>query len=312
MARTPQPLVADCVAPLGHHLRQTAPAARMGGQGPGLPPRVLGVLVAEAHLPISAGEEAGVGQRAPVDIPAQVCQAVLPAVRGRFTGHDPPCGPDHLRKAQVGPFLTHQIEPQPAQARREGMDGHQGGWAGGPPLGPVGGDPTGWHQTGHMWRLAEGPGPGVEAAAHADEPPDIMGVGGERDERWGRGAEHNVVQVWLVAADQLPPCLGPGADDRTGGDGQEVRPPLCQPPRGVMRVALGATAGAAGVVDVRCLTTMIAWPQLPAQRRGPALEHILQRPAMAGPQVLSKALQVVAPRARQDRRHLWHAQAPTC
>lgn len=60
------------------------------------------------------------------------------------------------------------------------------------------------------------------------------------------------------------------------------------------------------------LTTMIAWPQRPAQRLGPALENILHRPAMAGPQVLSKPMQVVAPIERHDVRHRWHAQAPTC
>jgi len=51
-------------------MRQTATDELMGGQGHGLPTLVLGVLVAAAHLPISDGEEAVVGQRDPVDIPA--------------------------------------------------------------------------------------------------------------------------------------------------------------------------------------------------------------------------------------------------
>ncbi len=70
MDRTPQPIVADFVEPLGQHMRQTATDELMGGQGHGLPTLVLGVLVAAAHLPISDGEEAVVGQRDPVDIPA--------------------------------------------------------------------------------------------------------------------------------------------------------------------------------------------------------------------------------------------------
>jgi hypothetical protein len=60
------------------------------------------------------------------------------------------------------------------------------------------------------------------------------------------------------------------------------------------------------------LTTMIALQQLPAQSLGPALENILHRPAMAGQQVLSKPMQVVAPTELQDVRHIWHAHAPTC
>jgi hypothetical protein len=70
MDRTPQPIGADFVEPLGPHMRQKATDALMGGQGHGLPTLVLGVLVAEAHLPISDGEEAVVGQRDPVDLPA--------------------------------------------------------------------------------------------------------------------------------------------------------------------------------------------------------------------------------------------------
>jgi hypothetical protein len=110
MDRTPQPIVADFVEPLGQHMLQKATDELMGGQGHGVPQLVLGVLGAEAHLPISDGEEAVVGQRDPVDIAAQVVQDLLPALRGRFTVNDPPFGPDHLRKGQVGPFLTHQIE----------------------------------------------------------------------------------------------------------------------------------------------------------------------------------------------------------
>jgi hypothetical protein len=99
-----------------------------------------------------------------------------------------------------------------------------------------------------MWMIDEGPGPGVEDAEDSNEPPDIMWVCRELDERLGRGAEQNIVQVLLVAADQLPQFLGQGQDDMKVGDWQEFLPPLCQPHLGVMTVALGATPVAAGVV----------------------------------------------------------------
>jgi hypothetical protein len=160
MDRTPQPSGADCREPLGPHRRQNATDARMGGQGHGLPTLILGVLGAEAPLSISDGEEAVVGQRDPVAISAPVLQDLLPALRGRLTVDAPPCGPDHLGPGQVGTFLTHQVEKQPAKERLEGMDGHQGGRAGGPPRGPVGGDPTGRHQTVPMWGLPQAFGGG--------------------------------------------------------------------------------------------------------------------------------------------------------
>jgi hypothetical protein len=310
MDRTPQPIVADCVDPLGPHMRQQAPDERMGGQGHGLPTLVLGVLVAEAPLPISDGAEAVVGQREAVARPAQVLQDWLRAWRGRFTGDAPPCGPDPLGKGQVGAFLTHQIEQQPAKALREGLDGHQVGRAGGPPLGPVGGAPAGWPQTVHMWRLDAGPGPGVEDAEHATEPPDILGVCRERDARGGRGAEHKVVQVVLVAADQRPQLVGPGQDHMTGGDRESCRAPVCQPGFGVEALTRGAAAVAAGVVDIVFLTPGLAWHQRPAQGLGPAVDQIIQSAAMAGPESRANPLLLGEPIAPEDVRHLWHARPP--
>jgi hypothetical protein len=128
--RTPQPIVTDVVEPLGHYMLPKATDELIGGQGHGLPTLVLGVLVAEADRPISDGEETVVGPCDAVDIPAQVVQDWLPALRGRSTVDDPPFGPDHCGKGQVGTFPTDQIAPQPAQERREGMDGHHGGRAG--------------------------------------------------------------------------------------------------------------------------------------------------------------------------------------
>jgi hypothetical protein len=71
----------------------------------------------------------------------------------------------------------------------------------------------------HVWLIDEGPSPGVADAEHAEEPPDIMGVCSERDARLGRGAEQHVIQVFLVAADQLPQFLGQGQDDMKIGNG---------------------------------------------------------------------------------------------
>jgi hypothetical protein len=258
MDRTPQPIVTDVVEPLGQPMRQTATAARMGGQGHGLPTLVLGVLVAAAHLPISDGEEAVGGQRDPVDIPAQVLQDWLRAVHGRLTGDDPPVGPARLGQGQVGTFLTHHIETPPATARREGLDGHQGGRAGGPP----------------------------------------------------RGAAQPVVQVFLVAADKLPQGLGPGQDDMNGGDWSECLPPLCQPDLGVMTVALGATPGAAGVVDLGLLTAVITRPQGSAPGLGPAVDHIRPRAARAGQEIRAKPLLIGGTIAPKDVRHRWQARAP--
>ncbi len=90
MDRTPQPLVANLVEPLGPHMRQKAPDELVGGQRQGVPTLVLGVLVAKAPLAIIDGEETGVGQRDAVDISAQVVQAFLRACPAGLPETTPP------------------------------------------------------------------------------------------------------------------------------------------------------------------------------------------------------------------------------
>jgi hypothetical protein len=107
-------------------------------------------------------------------------------------------------------------------------------------------------------------GPGVQDTQHPDQAPHIMWVRGERDERLRRGPEQDVVQVFLVGAYKRPQLSGQGQDDMKVGDRQELLPPLYQPSFGVQAMTRGATAVAAGVVDVVFLTTVIARPQLPA------------------------------------------------
>jgi hypothetical protein len=161
-----------------------------------------------------------------------------------------------------------------------------------------------------MWMIDEGPGPGMADTEASHEPPDIMGVCGARDERLGRGAEHNVVQVFLVAADKRPQVLGQGQDDLTGGDWQECLPPLCPPHRGVLTVALGATPVAAGVVGIVLLPAGITRPQVSAQGLGPAVDNLVQSTAMAGQEVLAKPLLIGGTIAPEDVRHRWHARVP--
>jgi hypothetical protein len=261
---TPQPIVADFVAPLGQSVLQEATDELLGRQGHGLPTRVLGVLVAAVDVAGLDGEQTAIRQRDPVNIPAQVVQDLRRAWHARFTVDDPAFGPAHLGQSQVGAFLTYEPEQQPAKELREGMDGHQVGRTGGSPRGPVGGDPTGRHQTGHMWLIDEGSGPGMEDAEDANEPADLMGVCGERNEGLDRGAEQDIVEIVLMTTDDLAQLLGHGEDHVKVGDRQECLTPLFQPGFGREAMTRGATAVTVGVVDVVFLTTVIARPQVPA------------------------------------------------
>jgi hypothetical protein len=90
MHGTPQPLVADVVAPLGQPMRPTAPDALVGRQGHGLPALVLGSLRAAADGPVPAREQATSGQREPVDRPAEVRPDLRGAWHGRWPSTTPP------------------------------------------------------------------------------------------------------------------------------------------------------------------------------------------------------------------------------
>ena len=222
MAGTPQPIVADFVEPLGQHMRQKAPDARVGGPRHGVPTLVLGVLVATADLAISDGAETGVGQRDAVDRAAPVVQDVLRALHSRFAVDHPPLGPDHLGHGQVRAFLAHQIETQATTQFREGLDGDEGGRARGPPCGSVGGDPASRHQAVDMRRGGQGAGPGVEETPDAQQAAHIMRVQGECDERLGCGAPHHLGQVFWVAADECGSAWGRVKTTGTSGTGSRA------------------------------------------------------------------------------------------
>ncbi len=152
--------------------------------------------------------------------------------------------------------------------------------------------------------------PGVQDTEDPDEPPDLMWVFGERDERLGGGAEQDVIQVFLVAADQLPQLLGQGEDDVKIGDREPFPAPVCQPSVGVKAMTLGGSCGCGRSGRHRVPDHRARLAAAVRQRLGPAGEESLHGPAMAGQQVLPKPVQVFAAVPPQDVRHLWHDRAP--
>jgi hypothetical protein len=116
----------------------------------------------------------------------------------------------------------------------------------------------------NMRMIDKRPGPGVQDTQEPDQTAHIMGVHGELDERLCRGAEQDVIEVFLVAADECPQLSGQSKDDMEVGNRQQLLTPLLQPCLGVLVVAFGATAMAARVVGIVLLTTVITRPQVPA------------------------------------------------
>jgi hypothetical protein len=161
-----------------------------------------------------------------------------------------------------------------------------------------------------MRMVGQGAAPAGQHTEAPDQPTDIMRVRGARDEGSGGGAAPDVVPVALLAADELPQLVGPGQDDVNLGAREQCPAPLCQPGFGVLVMAVGAPAVAAGVVDLGCLTTGLALPQRSAPGRGATVDASLHGPARAGPQIRRKPVQGLAAVPPPDGRHLPPARAP--
>jgi hypothetical protein len=252
-----------------------------------------------------------VGQRDPVARPAQVMPDLLRAGHSRCAGDDPPPGPDRLGHQQVGPFLLHQRPNQTTKALREGMDRYPGGRAGRPPRGAISGDPTGRDQAVHVRMVGQGTGPGVQHTPHPDQPADVVWVRGQRDERWRRSTDQEVGAILLMTADHLPSLVGHGEDDVNVRDRQACLTSCCPPGFGVLVVACGATAVAAGVVGIRLLPAVVTRPQVPPSGLGATVDDSSHGAAVAGQKVLAESRPLVRTIAPAAVCHLWHARAPT-
>jgi len=103
--------------------------------------------------------------------------------------------------------------------------------------------------------------------------------------------------------------VGHSEDDGEVGDRQQFLPPLLQPCLGILAVAFGATAVATGVVDIMLLVTVITLKQVPSQDFRATVEHILNRPSMAGEQIRPEPIQVSTAITPKDLRSLRHGRS---
>jgi len=310
MSWTPQPIVPDLVEASGPHVRQQAAATRLGREGHGVPPMGPGVRIAPADLASVEGEQAGVGQGAALDRSAPVVEPCCRAWHRRLTRDDPGGGPARRGTVQLGARLVYP-GPDPTAAHcRAGPARHEGRLARRPPRWVVSRAPPGWHPTGPVWLGGEGPGPGVPHTQHPAQAPHVRRGRGTREERLRRRAEQDVGDGVLGLADELPPLLGPGEDDRQGGDRQAFRTPCCPPGCGFGAVAWRTPSLAAGVGALGRLPAVVTRDQGPTEGVGPAVDPIGHRPPMPGPPRRPNAVPVVAASAPPDRRHLWHDRTP--
>jgi hypothetical protein len=160
-----------------------------------------------------------------------------------------------------------------------------------------------------MGMVGQGAGPGVQHTQAPEEAAAIMWVRRERDERWRRRSEQEVLAVLLMTPDDRPELVGHGEDQMAVGDRQAFMTPFCPPHLGLMTVTGGAAAGAAGVGDLVFLTTVITLEHVPSQDLRATVEQVCYRSPMARAQILSESVQVGTAITPNDVRQLRHVRA---
>ena len=248
-----------CGTPGATHAGEQATDALLGRQGHGLPALVLGVLVAEADLVILDGEQAGLVSAHPVDIPAQVSQdwaRCLARPGWQETTH--PVVQTDSGSSRSGRSCRTSARNSPRKSCERAWTGPtEDGRAGRHSVRSAETPPAGTRQCTCGWE-AKVRGQVCSTHHHPDQPAAVVGGRGQLDERLGRGTDQEVVESWLMTADNRPARVGPGEDDVNGGHRQACLTSFCQPGCGVLVVACGATAVAAGVVGIVLLPAVVA------------------------------------------------------
>jgi hypothetical protein len=121
--------------------------------------------------------------------------------------------------------------------------------------------------------------PSVQHRGEADSGTEVFGIGGDGDERLGRGLEQDVIDDRLVLVSDIADRGRQREDHVVVGHGQQLGLAIGEPLLRRRALALGAMPIAAGVVSNARVRTILAALDMPAEsRRAAALDgrHHLQ------------------------------------
>ena len=207
-----------------------------------------------------------------------------------------------------GQLLQEQSPEQP----REHADGEEEAGPAGYPALAVERDAAARHDDVHMRMMGERRAPGVEHGGEADAGAEMLGIGGDGDERLGRGLEQDAVDHGLVLVGDVGDRRRQREHDVVVRHRQQLGLALGQPFLRRHGLALGTMPVAAGIVgDVR-VGAVLAARDMPAEsRRAAALDgrHHLQ---LAEAHMAGIGSAPCRPVAAEDIRDLqrWAGQEP--
>ena len=115
--------------------------------------------------------------------------------------------------------------------------------------------------------------PSVQDGGEADAGAEVLGVGGDGDERLGRGLEQDIVDHSLVLIGDVGDRRRQREDHMVVGDGQQLGLAIGEPLLGCRALTLRAMPIAAGVISDVGVRALLAARHVPAEsRRAAALD----------------------------------------
>ena len=266
--------VADAHEARGKHVEQEAAQELLDRQGhQTLLVAVRGVSPAEGNLVALQGDQAVIGDRHAVGVAAEITENVFGTTEGRLAV-DHPVLPEEGAEERSESLLFRQKLEFPVEAElaiveglpesgdklaaedsTQHLDGEKEAIAGVDPALVIGGETAGRNHTMQMGMVLEFLTPGMEHAEEADFGAEMAGITGDFEQRFGTGAEQEIVDDLLVLQGQRGEPPRKGEDDMDVGGGQEFAAARLQPTVASEGLTLGAVSIPArnGELSITCL-----------------------------------------------------------
>ncbi len=281
--------VADAHEARGEYVEQEPAQELLDGKGhQTLLVAVRGVSPAERDLVTLQSDQAVIGDGHAVGIAAEITENMFWAPKGRLA-IDHPVLPEQWAEecSECFGFCQKLEIPVEAQlALREGLpesgdklatedspqhlDGKKEAVARGDPALVIGRETTGRNDTMQMGMMLEFLTPGMEHAEEADFGAQMAGITGDFEQRFGTGAEQEIVDDLLVLQGQRGELPRKREDDMDVGDRQEFATPRLQPTVASGGLTLGTVPIPAGIVRDGTIPAAGTLIPMPAQGGGAA------------------------------------------
>ena len=229
------------------------------------------------------GEQAPVADGDAVDVRGQILESSLP-IADLFAIDNPFSPPDLGRDVGVEGGSAQSALEGSAEQLGEGLHMQEEVFAGGQPRLPITAYPAAGSQVMHVGMVEQVAGPGVQHAYHANLPAHKAWIFCQLLGCPGGSAEEQVVDQLLVLAGNLAQFRWKREGQQEVRDAQEQSLLHFQPVLGLLVLAFGAVAVAAGVIAVADFTAGRADEDLPTQRLGAATLNGAHSLVVAGQQ----------------------------